>query len=84
MEHMASENNCNSCESPVSCLAGSCSKCSCPHHKAVPVLMIFIALAFLLNAWEVGISDGALSIIWPILLAAIGFTQLSQGRCKCC
>jgi len=92
MENATEEKKCDHCgSSSCSCAggAGSCNcgdgkGCNCPHHKAVPVFVILIALAFLLNAWDVLISDGALSVIWPILLAAIGFTKLNKGRCKCC
>ncbi|MCE9642774.1 MAG: hypothetical protein K8Q97_00460 [Candidatus Andersenbacteria bacterium] len=46
-------------------------------------MIILIALTFLLGVWGV-LSESAVSIIWPVLLAGIGFTKLMKGKCKCC
>lgn len=67
----------------TTCTCCADKECNCPHHKAIPVFVILIALAFLLQAWDL-LSESAVSIIWPILVAAIGFTKLGQSRCTCC
>ena len=56
-------------------------KCSCPHHKVVPLMIILIGVAFLLGALNV-LTMSAVGIIWPILLIVAGGTKL--GGCKCC
>jgi len=76
------ENKCESCGSAM-CCAGDCGKCNCPHHKAIPVFIILIAVAFLLGQWEI-LDASQVGIIWPILLGAIGITKLMKGRCGCC
>jgi len=70
---------CEDCEGTC----GNCKDCSCPHHRAVPAFITLIALAFLLNAWNI-LSDASVAIIWPVLLGAIGVTKLMKGRCGCC
>ncbi len=84
MENTSEEKKCESCESGAcSGKCGSGEGCSCPHHKAIPVFVILIAFAFLLSAWDL-LAESTVAIIWPILLAAIGFTKLTKGKCKCC
>ncbi|MEJ0053967.1 MAG: DUF5668 domain-containing protein [bacterium] len=55
--------------------------CKCPHHKVVPVAIILIGLAFLLQTWDI-LTMGAVAVIWPVLLIVIGAVKL--GGCKCC
>ncbi|MEO6077391.1 MAG: hypothetical protein ABIP54_01250 [Candidatus Andersenbacteria bacterium] len=73
--------NCTNCPGGEKC----CGKkgCNCPHHKAVPVFIILIALTFLLGVWGI-LPENAVSIIWPVLLGAIGFTKLFAHKCSCC
>jgi energy-converting hydrogenase Eha subunit C len=56
--------------------------CKCPHHKVVPLAIILIGLAFLLQALNY-LSVGAVAIIWPILIIIIGLMKLTRGMCKC-
>jgi hypothetical protein len=55
--------------------------CKCPHHKAMPWLLILIGLDFLLGAIGV-LPMGIVGIIWPILLIIIGIVKVA--RCNCC
>lgn len=57
--------------------------CKCPHHKAVPLFIALIGLAFLLQAFGV-LSAGFVAIAWPILVLLIGLQKLFGGGCKCC
>ncbi len=57
--------------------------CSCPHHKFVPVLIMLIGLAFLLQALDV-LSASFVSVAWPVLLILIGLQKCCRGMCKCC
>lgn len=57
--------------------------CKCPHHKALPTLVILFGLTFLLGALGI-LTWGAVSIIWPIILILAGFAKLSGRKCKCC
>jgi hypothetical protein len=57
--------------------------CSCPHHKMVPIFIVLIGLAFLLNALGV-LSDRLTALAWPTLLMLIGLQKLFGGCCKCC
>jgi hypothetical protein len=93
MENTQGEKKCECCGGTGTCSCdlgkgtcncGSCGKdCNCPHHKAVPVFIVLIAIAFLLQAWGL-VMDSTVSVIWPILLAAIGISKLMEGRCSCC
>jgi len=55
--------------------------CKCAHHKAVPVCIILIGLAFLLQTLNM-MSAGAVAVIWPVLLIVIGAVKMM--KCKCC
>ncbi len=57
--------------------------CKCPHHKIIPLAILLIGLAFLLQAFGV-LSMMTVAIIWPILLIIIGLMKLTRGMCKCC
>lgn len=57
--------------------------CTCSHHKMVPILIILIALAFLLQAANV-LTAAFVSLAWPALLGLIGVVKLTKGMCKCC
>ena len=62
-------------------MAGKGMVCKCPHHKAVPVLIILIGLDFFLGAVSV-LTWGFVNVSWPILLIVIGIIKLV--RCGCC
>ena len=59
------------------------SSCSCPHHKAVPILIVLFALVFLLGALNI-LSAQVVAIAWPIIVGLAGLAKLSEGGCKCC
>ena len=44
---------------------------------------MLIAITFLLGAWGI-LSEGAVSVIWPVLLLVIGGTKLMKNKCTCC
>jgi hypothetical protein len=57
--------------------------CKCYHHKVIPVSIILIGVAFLLETLGI-LTDFALNMIWPVLLIVIGGTKLGARVCKCC
>ena len=57
--------------------------CSCGHHKVVPIAVLLVGVAFLLEALGVLTAD-AVGIIWPILVIVGGGMMLMRGKCKCC
>ena len=57
------------------------NKCSCFHHKIVPLGITLIGLVTLLGATGT-LSSDTVSITWPIILLVIGLTKLIG--CKCC
>ena len=62
-------------------IAGKGMVCKCPHHKAVPVLIILIGIDFLLGA--TGALPGMfVGVTWPILLIIIGVVKMV--KCNCC
>ncbi len=58
-------------------------RCSCPHHKMVPIFIILIGLVFLLGALGV-LNDTFVAYAWPILIIVIGLQKLFGNACKCC
>ncbi len=61
----------------------STNVCKCTHHRTVPILVMLIGVAFLLNA--VGIMDSyTLSIMWPILVIIASITKVCEHKCACC
>jgi len=64
---------------------GSKNMCKCPHHKAMPIMIIVFGVVFLLGnmGW---ISWEAVGWIWPILVIIVGIKKLAMksGMCKCC
>jgi hypothetical protein len=62
---------------------GMCMKCKCPHHKAIPVLVILLGLTFLLHSLHV-VGWYFVSITWPILLILAGIFKLGGKSCGCC
>ena len=81
MENSPMEKNCESCGSGT--CSGSCGGCNCPHHKAIPVFIILIALTFLAGEWDL-LAPSSVAVVWPVLLGAIGVTKLMKGKCSCC
>ncbi len=63
--------------------ACKCNQCGCPHHKAMPVLVILFGLLFLLGNMNV-VSHSMVSMWWPVLIIAGGFVKLTKNMCKCC
>ncbi len=59
------------------------TKCKCMHHKMIPLAIVLIGLAFLLEAMNV-LSASFVALAWPILLIVIGFMKMTKGTCKCC
>ncbi len=58
--------------------------CKCPHHKALPVLLVLFGLTFLLGALGT-LSPSTVDIIWPTLLILAGlFKIVEKSMCKCC
>lgn len=55
--------------------------CKCPHHMAIPWLIILIGVDFLLGAISV-LTWNFVDITWPILLIIAGIIKLAH--CKCC
>jgi hypothetical protein len=58
-------------------------KCSCSHHKVVPVVVVLFGVAFLLQALNV-LDAGVVAVVWPILVIIAGGMKLMSGKCKCC
>jgi len=63
--------------------AGGGMKCSCPHHKAIPALVILFGLLFLLEALG-SVSMRTVSIIWPLIVIVAGIMKWTAKGCKCC
>ena len=57
--------------------------CECPHHKAIPILVVLLGLVFLLGAINV-LTGKVVDIIWPILIIIAGGLKFSEAKCKCC
>lgn len=60
-------------------------KCSCPHHKITPVLVVLFGLIFLLEQWGV-LSPNTVNTVWPIIVILSGLTLwgVRSGMCNCC
>ncbi len=57
--------------------------CKCHHHKIVPLMIVLIGLAFLLQA--LGIMEPmTVALAWPVLLIVAGLAKLSGRKCACC
>ncbi|MEK7499949.1 MAG: hypothetical protein AAB649_05085 [Patescibacteria group bacterium] len=81
MENNETGKKCEDCGSGT--CQGNCGNCNCPHHKAIPVFIILIALTFLAGEWA-WLAPSSVAIIWPVLLGAIGVTKLMKSKCTCC
>lgn len=57
--------------------------CGCPHHKAIPVLVILFGTLFLLGEMDV-VSSSTVALWWPIIVIAGGVAKLGGKMCKCC
>lgn len=64
-------------------MEGEKMKCSCPHHKMIPFLMLLLGVLFLLLAFNL-VTWRLASIVWPMLVIVGAVTKLAKGRCKCC
>jgi len=62
-------------------VVGKGMTCKCPHHKAMPWIIILIGLDFFLGAIGV-LTSSFVSVTWPILVIVIGVVKLV--RCGCC
>ena len=57
--------------------------CNCPHHKAIPVIILLIGLVILLSAFNLW-SGQAETIVIGLLVIIAGFVKLKSASCKCC
>lgn len=57
--------------------------CGCPHHKLVPLIIVIIGGAFLLQTLGV-LTAATVSMVWPVGLILIGLVKLGGGMCGCC
>ncbi len=66
-------------------MGGMKNMCKCPHHKAMPVLVILFGLTFLLEALGV-VTSGFAMVVWPVLVIIAGLMKWTEksGMCKCC
>lgn len=62
---------------------GGKNMCGCPHHKAIPVLVILFGLVFLLGNWGI-LTWSFVGMAWPIIVIVGGLTKLTSKMCKCC
>ena len=62
---------------------GGKNVCVCPHHKAIPVLVILFGLTFLLGALDWARPE-FVAIAWPVIVIAGGAVKLTGKMCKCC
>ncbi|MDO8489850.1 MAG: DUF5668 domain-containing protein [bacterium] len=60
-----------------------CGSRPCPCHAMIPLFIVLIGVAFLLNTLNV-IDEYTLSIVWPILLILLGLKKMFKGLCGCC
>lgn len=58
-------------------------RCTCFHHKLVPILIILLGLAFLLENLNV-LTAGFVGLAWPVLLILVGVVKIFGHGCKCC
>lgn len=75
MDGMANSGAGNSCK--------TCKSCGCPHHKALPALVIVFGLLFLLGNMNV-VTAGFVQTGWPVLVILGGLVKLTKKMCKCC
>lgn len=59
------------------------TKCSCPHHKMIPGLIVLFGLLFFLEAMN-ALSSQFVSAVWPVLVIIGGLQKMFGGNCKCC
>ena len=57
--------------------------CKCTHHSVVPLCIILVAAAFLLQEVSV-ISTHTLGIIWPTLVIIGAAASMFENKCHCC
>jgi hypothetical protein len=58
-------------------------KCTCPHHRMIPIFVFLLGLTFLLESLHV-LSPRVVAIVWPSLLCLIGLQKFFSIGCKCC
>jgi len=56
-------------------------KCTCSHHKVMPVLVTLFGVVFLLGNLNVLGAD-FVNVAWPIIVIIGGLAKLKS--CKCC
>jgi hypothetical protein len=47
------------------------------------IVMVVFGLVFLLGDFGI-LTEGAVTITWPVLVMAAGLTKLMGSKCKCC
>ena len=57
--------------------------CKCFHHMIVPMCIILIGLAFLLQSLDL-VSAMFVNYSWPVLLIVIGLMKMLGSGCACC
>ncbi len=56
-------------------------KCTCSHHKVIPILVTLFGLVFLLGDLNILTTD-FVNLAWPVLVIVGGLMKLKS--CKCC
>ncbi len=72
-------------ESGNACASNECSKskCCCPCHKVMSILVILFGLTFLLGALDI-LSADTVQLVWPFIIILAGLKSMCAGGCKCC
>lgn len=58
------------------------NQCRCMHHRVVPMLLVLLGLAFLLENLGL-LSSGFVGLAWPVLVMLIGLQKMMGLSCKC-
>jgi hypothetical protein len=61
----------------------SAKKCSCHHHKILPILLVVFGLSFILGDLHI-LSGAQVNLIWPSLFVIGGLAKMFSHRCGCC
>ncbi|MBI3442926.1 MAG: hypothetical protein HY007_04105 [Candidatus Sungbacteria bacterium] len=57
--------------------------CGCMCHKMLSLLVAVFGLVFLLGNLSI-LTQGAVMVIWPVLVIAAGLTKMMKSKCTCC